>query len=429
MGLLAAGVGHEINNPLTFVIGNLEEIVRQAGAPSARPGVAPSGGVAKLAEEALAGTFRVREIVKELRRFSRAETHAISAVDVHEAIEDAIKLAHNELRFRARLVRQFDLGSPLAMANRTGLSQVVLNLLLNAGHAIGEGHPDANEIRIRTARVGDGVSITVSDTGSGISPEHLGRIFDPFFSTKPESEGQGLGLAICHEIVATAGGNIQVTSALGRGTEFVISLRAGQAPALEGPASTQPGPAATAPPAPRPVSPPGQALVGPGDDRPRALIVDDEDLVRRVLRRQLDGAFRVEDVASAQGARALLATDPAYDLVFCDMMMPGMSGMALADWIAAHAPALRGRLVFMTGGAFTVEAQRYLAQAANPVLEKPFQAVQVLQVARELLARLGTWSGRRREPGAGETTISDDVGAGSDSGADAANAAATARRE
>jgi CheY-like chemotaxis protein len=271
------------------------------------------------------------------------------------------------------------------------------------------------------------VVITVSDTGSGIRPEHLERIFDPFFSTKPESEGQGLGLAICHEIVATAGGDIQVTSALGRGTEFVISLRAGLAPGLEAPPSTQPGPAATAPaPAPRATSLMAKAAVAP-DERPRALIIDDEDLVRRVLRRQLGGTFRVEDVASAHGARELLTTDPGWDLVFCDMMMPGMSGMALADWIAEHAPTLRGRLVFMTGGAFTVEAQRYLAQAANPVLEKPFQAAQVLQVARDLLARLGTRSGRRREAEAGETTSS--ANADSDSDSDAANAAATARRQ
>lgn len=407
MGLLAAGVGHEINNPLTFVIGNLEEIVRMTGT-EARDVPVGREAARRLAEEALAGTFRVREIVKELRRFSRADTHQVSPIDVHEAIEDAIKLAHNEIRSRARLVRELDATVPLAMANRMGLSQVVLNLLLNAGQAIGEGHPDRNEICIRTALAGERVSISVRDTGSGIRPEDLDKIFDPFFSTKPESEGQGLGLAICHELVAAAGGQILVTSTVGQGTEFVISLRASRAraeAAVGALAEPVPGPPSLASmsvsasmSAPTPVRTPVRTPApAPSDVLPRALIVDDEDLVRRVLRRQLEGVFRVDDVASAERALALLASDPGYDVIFCDMMMPGMSGMAFAAWISEHVPDLARRIVLMTGGAFTVEAERYLEHAANPVLEKPFQTAQVRHLARDLLVRLGR---RTARPGA-----------------------------
>jgi PAS domain S-box-containing protein len=378
MGLMAAGVGHEINNPLTYVIGNLEEIARTveqhpAGLIAAIP------PVAALAREALKGTYRVREIVKELRRFSRAENHHGPAIDAHDAIEEAIKVAQAEIRPRARLVRKFAPRLPAVEANRTGLSQVMLNLLLNAAQSIVEGAPEENEIRVQTWHDGDGVSIQVSDTGTGIRPEHLDKIFDPFFSTKQASDGQGLGLAISHEIIAAAGGRLSVKSRLGAGTEFVITLREGiladGAVPLPLLVDTSLG-AANNPASPAAVA------------QARILIIDDEDLIRRVLIRQLERYFRVVDVASAEQAKELLTADPHFDLLFCDMMMPGMSGMALADWIHSRAPTLTQRIIFMTGGAFTRHAETYLASAANPVLEKPFQAGQVLKVARETLGRL-----------------------------------------
>ncbi|HEV7558479.1 MAG TPA: ATP-binding protein, partial [Kofleriaceae bacterium] len=359
LGLLAAGVGHEINNPLTYVIANLEELASGS----------PPGALRDRAKEALAGAQRVRDIVKDLRSFSRSGPDELALVDVHDAIEDAVKLADHEVSFRARLVRDYGTAIPPVLAHRRGLSQVIVNLLVNAAHAIRGGPVDSNEIRIETRHDGDTVRIAVVDTGKGIPPDQLQRIFDPFHSTK--QTGVGLGLAICHEIVASFAGDIDVTSELGRGSRFRIAL-----PAAKGVVQ-------------RPVRVPTEL---PGEvtaDHGRVLVVDDEIEVRGAVSRALGKYFEVVAVRSATEAQTLLVSDPTFDLVFCDLMMPGTSGMALADWLAAELPEVAARIVFMTGGAFIPEAEDYLARTSHPILEKPFLTADLIQLARDTVARLG----------------------------------------
>ena len=405
MGLLAAGVGHEINNPLTYLSGNLEEIGALAAGSVNQNALTEIGARAR---EAMDGARRVRDIVRELRRFSRSDSAETSPVNVHDAIDDAIRLSHNEVRFRARLVREFSPGrAPIVTANRTNLSQVFLNLLLNASQAIAEGNPDDNEIRVRSWSDGREVFVRVSDTGAGISPDHLDHIFDPFFSTKTMSDGQGLGLAICHEIVVALGGRIGVDSQLGRGSQFVVSLpeapvtsesdnvdapepAPAQAPAETvaksgGPSESKPAPveakALAVAPAPS-ISGTEPVFVS----KPSVLIVDDESLIRRVLVRQLSARFEIVDVGSGAEAKEAISRHQ-FDLVFCDLMMPGVSGMALSDWIAENVPELSSRIIFMTGGAFTPQAERYLANSRNPVLEKPFQPAEALRIAVDTIER------------------------------------------
>jgi PAS domain S-box-containing protein len=407
LGLLAAGVGHEINNPLTYVILNLEEIAAVTARRAADPALADLAG---LSAEALEGARRVQEIVKDLRRFSRSEPRPVAAIDVHDALEDAIRLGRNEVRFRARLVRQFGAELPRVMANLGSLSQVFLNLIVNAAHAIDEGQASRNEIRIRTWSSGNEVMVELADTGKGIAAEDVGRIFDPFFSTKEVSDGLGLGLAICHETIASLGGRILVDSRVGQGSRFLVALKiaapAGAAAATAEVAAAPQTATATPPsPAPAPASVHAPSLdtatatattanaAAPAEDRARILVVDDEDLVRRTMERLLAKHFRVVTATSGVHARQLIEEDATgFDLVFCDLMMPEMSGMALADWVAARVPELSARLVFMTGGVFTVQGQRFLANAPNPTLEKPFRPEEVIDLARQTLKK-------RRKPG------------------------------
>ncbi|MBA2544886.1 MAG: PAS domain-containing protein, partial [Deltaproteobacteria bacterium] len=177
LGTLAAGVGHEINNPLSFVIGNLDVVLATLGSDH------------ELQEplcEARDGARHIAEIVKSLRMFTRADDSEVGAVNVHDVLDAAVKMADHEIRRRARLVRDYGSSLPSVRANDAQLGQVFLNILINAAQAIGESDPDRNEIRLSTAvDARHRVTVTIRDTGCGIPPEQLARVFDPFFTTKP----------------------------------------------------------------------------------------------------------------------------------------------------------------------------------------------------------------------------------------------------
>ena len=216
--------------------------------------------------DALEGADRMRVIVRDLKTFSRVDEQAQGPVEVEPALEAAIRMCRNELKHRAKLEKDY-VELPRVSGNATRLEQVVLNLLVNAIHAIPEGEANRHTITIRTRKHDAGrVAIEVTDTGSGIRPEHLKRIFDPFFTTKPVGVGTGLGLSICHNLVQGMGGEIQVESHLGRGTTFRLLL----------PAEATLAKVAESPVAARAASP-----------RARVLLVDDEAHLGSALRRSL----------------------------------------------------------------------------------------------------------------------------------------------
>jgi signal transduction histidine kinase len=241
VGTLAAGVGHELNNPLSFVISNLHfvssEVTELHVRPEERERLAEVG---QALAEALQGTDRMRRIIQDLRTFSRAKPRQPTQVDLYAVLELAASMAGGEVRHRARLVKDYE--PPLwVLGDETQLGQVFLNLLVNAAHAIPEGHADQNEIRITTRRSAGGsggdsdeglLVVAVSDTGTGIPSDVLPRIFEPFFTTKPVGRGTGLGLSLCHSYLKAMGGDIRVHSALGRGTTFEVLLPRAEAPAL-----------------------------------------------------------------------------------------------------------------------------------------------------------------------------------------------------
>jgi PAS domain S-box-containing protein len=224
MGLLAAGIAHELNNPLAYVLSNLDYL-HATVAPRPRPLTHDElVECQQVLDDAREGAERMRQIVRQLRVFSRVEDGKEEPVDVHRVLDSVTQMAASTVRARAKLVKQYGQVPPVK-GNEGKLFQVFLNLVINAAHAIDEGQSESNEIRLITyLEEGDRVVVMVRDTGHGIPPEHLRRIFDPFFTTKAAGLGTGLGLSISDTIVNALGGHISVESSVGAGTTFRVTL-------------------------------------------------------------------------------------------------------------------------------------------------------------------------------------------------------------
>jgi PAS domain S-box-containing protein len=363
LGTMAAGVAHEINNPLAYVMLNLDWIARKLSEGATDP--ASLEGMKEMLLEARGGASRVATIVHELRSFSRSEGEARGPVDLADVVRSAIRIASHEIQPRARVTTSFA-SVPPVWANEGRVEQVVLNLLLNAAQAMPEARAESNEIRVSVRLEGAGrVILEVSDNADGIPPEILPRIFDPFFTTKPPGRGTGLGLSICHGIVGSLGGQITVHSEAKEGTTFRVSL----------PAAT-PEAAEPAPPSDR-AAPPGL--------RGQVLIVDDEVHIANTMRELLGAEHDVVAVTGGSDALDAVRSGTAFDVIFCDLMMPGVTGIDLYRRIRDEMPGMEQRIVFMTGGAFTPRAAEFLASVSNRRIEKPFSMSLVERIVREIL--------------------------------------------
>jgi len=235
VGTLAAGVAHEINNPLAYVCSNLTYLGEQLAGDCVAPEALPE--LRDVVAETQEGASRVSAIVQDLKTFARSDENRFGPVEVHQVIEGALRLVRNDLIYRARLERALEPVPPVR-GNSGRLGQVVVNLLVNAIQALPKKESHDNRIRIATRTDGpDKVVVEVEDNGPGMGPEVIERIFDPFFTTKPVGVGTGLGLAICHSIVQSMDGHIEVRSTLGHGTLFRLVFPVYQqqvtAPALE----------------------------------------------------------------------------------------------------------------------------------------------------------------------------------------------------
>lgn len=228
LGTLAAGLTHEINNPLTYVLLQLAQAVRLLPTLATDENRARVEQIETLARGSLEGAERIRGIMAGVRTFSRSDDSSLKPVDVRIPLDAALKLVMNEIRHRARLIKTYS-NPPLVMANESRLGQVFLNLTTNAVHAISEGNAHAHEIRVSaTSDAAGDLVVEFSDTGEGIPQHLLGRIFEPYFSTKPIGQGTGLGLSISHSIITSLDGKITVVSEPGCGTTFRIVLPAAQ---------------------------------------------------------------------------------------------------------------------------------------------------------------------------------------------------------
>ncbi|MCB9674351.1 MAG: response regulator [Alphaproteobacteria bacterium] len=348
LGRLAAGVAHEINNPLTWVVLNLERALEEA---------APREAI----ENALGGSHRVASIVRDLGAFARVDDAQPEPFDVAEAIAHAVAIARQEIQHRATLDVVIE-GVPPAFGIASRTVQIVLNLLLNAAQAIAPGQRDANRIEVRASAEGGWVVVEVRDTGPGMSTDTLEHALDPFFTTKGPGEGTGLGLAISHSLATAMNGTLEIESQLGEGTAVRLKI-----------------PAA-----------PGASVVDPLDDpslhgvRPaRLLVVDDEPEILAILEWALQ-PHALDLVGDGREALARLESD-RYDAVICDLMMPEITGMELYARVVASHPGMAGRFLFMTGGAYTEEARRFVDRDDIRCISKPFRVAEVRGIVAGLL--------------------------------------------
>lgn len=365
IGMLSASVAHEINNPLAVISANLEFVLQRLEALGTEQKAGPLEDALQPLRDAHEAAERVRHIVRDLKVFSRVSNEEQQGpVDIERVLESAVRMASNEIRHRASLVRDYA-DAPPVLGNEQRLGQVFLNLVVNAAQAIPEGRAGENWISLAIRPDGnDRVVVEVSDTGSGMSPDVVARIFDPFYTTKAEGVGTGLGLAICKRIITRFGGDISVTSRPGAGTTFRVSLQRAEVarPAAE-PAAPQPAAAR----------------------RGRILVVDDEPMLCKAVERMLSGEHDVTVVQSAVRALQLIDQGEQFDIILSDLMMPQMSGIELYAALQQKAPEAANKMVFMTGGAFSPEASAFLQRSSNPTIDKPFRFAALRQLMQDLL--------------------------------------------
>jgi len=359
-GKLAASISRELNNPLTFMIGNLDHGVEELRAISR---ASPSGRTESLNEvlvEVRDGAERIRRIVRGLRAFARAESQRVR-VDLHRLVDVSIDMSLHELRHTCTVLREFA-PVPRLICDEAQLSQVLVNLLINAGQCFPERDPLRNRVTVRTRAHSDGgVLIVVNDNGPGIEPDVLPRIFDPFFTTSETGRDSGLGLSISQNLIEQHGGTLTCQTKLGEGSEFQIRLP----PSKEEDAVPKPKPA--------------------DDSHGRVLMVDDEPTVLRSLGRLLKGRHEVVLESDPREALKRLEAGEHFDVVFCDLTMPHIDGMELYSRVSAARPELAKRFVFISGGVQSSRLRKFLDEAPNQLLDKPVGIDELRRVARRFV--------------------------------------------
>jgi PAS domain S-box-containing protein len=349
LGTLAAGVAHEINNPLTFFYLRLDALERWVG----RLPEELRAHAAEQIGELRGGAERVTRIVRDLRTFSRSADQPRGPVELREVFAFVERITQSEHKHRAAFEVSVE-DVPPVLGEQGRLEQVFLNLVLNALQALPDGEPDRSWVRLRARHDGDEVIVEVADNGPGMAADVAARIFDPFFTTKPVGVGTGLGLSICHGIVNQLGGSITVESSPGVGTTFQIRLPT--------------------------------ASIGDRVDEPRrsVLVVEDDELVAGVVMNMLGERHDVVQAADGETAIRALA-GRRFDVVLCDLVMPGMTGEDLYERVRTTHPEQAIRFVFMTGGVLTERTARFLDSVSAPRVLKPFSAETLARAVDEIL--------------------------------------------
>ncbi|HZN55938.1 MAG TPA: ATP-binding protein [Candidatus Polarisedimenticolaceae bacterium] len=356
VGQLVAGVAHELNNPLTVVLGYAGLLAERNRDPA----------IQKKLEMLAAAAESSRKIVQNLLAFARKQKPERARLDVNDVVQKTLSLRSYHLRTEKIAVdTRLDPRLPATWADPQQIQQVVLNLLVNAEQAIeASGHGD--RIGFTTRAVEGGIDLVVEDNGPGIPPEVRSRIFEPFFTTKEVGKGTGLGLSICYGIVAEHGGEIRVESEPGQFTRFTLNL---------------------------PVAPPSVlATAEPAERAPEAiaaalsvLIVDDDPAVLEFVEEAMQGeGFRIETARGGREAIKRLSTGAGFDAVVSDLRMPDVDGRGLFRYIREQRPELEARLGFATGDVANPTSRKFLESSGRPVLEKPFTIAALRDTVRKL---------------------------------------------
>jgi signal transduction histidine kinase len=351
VGEFVAGVAHELNNPLTSLIG-FAELLQMS--PIDEKQAAHVSFIVKSSQ-------RCHKIVQNLLGFARQHAPERKVVKVSDAIDAVIELIAYEMRTsNIELATDYDPTLPVIVGDAHQLQQVVLNVLNNARQAILETQKPGR-IRVTTERAGHLVKIVITDNGPGISAENLRKVFDPFFTTKPVGQGTGLGLSLCYGIIKEHGGTIHVVSEIGAGATFTIELPSASASQIATVNAHEQGAPA-----------PGATAVGK-----RVLIIDDEEWILTMTRTVLEEDGYIVDVAiDADEALNKVALNQ-YDLLVCDQKMPGLSGSQLYTRLLTDDPAAADRLMFMTGDVMGDNFQEFLKDSRKQCLTKPFSLTQL----------------------------------------------------
>jgi signal transduction histidine kinase len=380
LGTLAAGAAHEIANPLSFTVANLGTMDEQLGRMSQLLDRVGSGlpdevtlkelrttldDVRDLLADGRVGAERVSRVVRNLQSLVRRQEEPHRPVELAKVIESAITLAWNQIRHRARLVRQIGELPPME-GSEYRLGQLFVNLLLNAAQAIHEGSAQTNEIRVSAHADERGIVVEVQDSGEGMAQETRARLFEPFFTTKPGGVGTGLGLSICQSVVIEHGGTIEVQSEPGRGSLFRVIL-----PVVPPSATAEEDRFASGPVATR---------------RGHVLIVDDEPQLAWAMKRLLDTEHEVVAVTHGREALDRMAAGERFDVIVCDLTMPYMNGEELFREVERRfGPGMAARILFVTGGTLSEETRVFFDQVRNPRLYKPFEPEDLRTQVRKLM--------------------------------------------
>lgn len=358
---LSTSIAHEINNPAAFILANLA-VMRdiaddfEAAFDEARTSrtildkyqIAQSlDDLRDMVKDNEIGIERIRSFVRELRALAQEAGAPIERVDLNQVVASACDVATATVGRRVQLV--CELGQmPEIAADRLRLTQVVLNLILNAAEATA-GDRARDRVEVATSSDDESVRIAVRDTGRGVPEEHIDKIFDPLFVIDPAEGTLGMGLAVSSEIVSHHGGRIEVSSQAGEKTCFEIVL-----PRDTGLLPAEPGADAT-----------------PGQVRARVLLVEDDNLMRRSIRRMLEPFHDVVEAAGGKAALEIVAQDRDYDVVLCALSMSEMDGPALFDRLQDGVPELAARTIFIGDSTIDPRIRRFVASSRAMVLDKP----------------------------------------------------------
>lgn len=361
VGQFVAGVAHELNNPLTAVIGFSDLLVQTDADEKIRPHL----------ELIAKSAHRCHKIVQNLLSFARQHAPERKLTQLNGTIEEVLEIMAYDLRTsNIDVVKDFQGDLPPIMADPHQLQQVFVNIVGNARQAIQAFRPDG-QITVRTRSAGDLVRVEFTDNGPGISPENLSRIFDPFFTTKPVGKGTGLGLSLSYGLIQEHAGRIRVESELGRGATFIIEL----------PVAVEPARARreTDRPQPRPRMPAGSS-------GKTVLIIDDEEWILTLARELLGACGHTVETASGGEAAFAAMRGRDFDVIVCDWKMPGMSGIQLYQHLLDTHPNLANRIVFMSGDVINESFQEFLKRHGKTCLAKPFPIEELQDAVAKILS-------------------------------------------
>jgi signal transduction histidine kinase/ActR/RegA family two-component response regulator len=375
LGMLVSGVAHEINNPLTSVVGYTQLVLGDETDPKKR----------RMLTRVFSEAERAGKIVQNLLTFSRKHKVEKKLTDINDVLEQVLELRAYDLRVNnVEIERAFSPALPKVLVDPHQFQQVFLNLITNAEHAIRETGKNGR-IRIETAVAGETVRVVLADNGPGIGADNLRKVFLPFFTTKEVGRGTGLGLSICYGIVQEHGGRIEVTSKLGEGATFIVEIPATReavdAAALEG---EQESVEAVA------------SAIG------RLLVVDDEEAIASLVRDTLEPeGWQVQ--TARDGAEALERLDgEEFDVLLVDMRMPGMDGRTFFERLRVVKPEMAKRVVFATGDAASDSTARFLDDAGTPVLGKPYNLLALIEAVSRIAATGGVEAKDAAAPSRGQ---------------------------